>query len=205
MPKIYLARHGQDEDNANGILNGRRDTPLTKKGMEQAQALAENITEHNLPIQKVYTSPLKRAYQTAEIITEALALPKPESEPLLIEREFGRMTGQSIKDVEQLCAPDVIRTDTVTYFLCPQDAETFPQLKERAENLLAKLAEDGDMNNVLLVTHGDIGKMVYAAFYGIDWKDALTQFHFGNSEVLLLQEGAQPAERHIYQTQQENH
>jgi broad specificity phosphatase PhoE len=37
MLKLYLARHGQNLDNANGILNGHRDEPLTKKGMEKAR------------------------------------------------------------------------------------------------------------------------------------------------------------------------
>lgn len=47
MLTIYLARHGQDEDNANGILNGQRDNPLTKIGREQAAALARKIKELN--------------------------------------------------------------------------------------------------------------------------------------------------------------
>ena len=43
MLNVYLARHGQDEDNANGILNGRRDMPLTTLGVNQAKELAEKI------------------------------------------------------------------------------------------------------------------------------------------------------------------
>jgi len=39
---------------------------------------------------------------------------------------------------------------------------------------------------VLLVTHGDIGKMIYAAYHGIDWKIALNQFHFANTDVVKL-------------------
>ena len=44
MLNLYLARHGQDEDNAKGILNGRRDNPLTKLGVNQAKKLAENLS-----------------------------------------------------------------------------------------------------------------------------------------------------------------
>lgn len=40
MSKIYLARHGQDKDNSEGILNGHRDTPLTDIGIMLANVLA---------------------------------------------------------------------------------------------------------------------------------------------------------------------
>ena len=47
MLKIYLARHGQDQDNANGILNGQRDEPLTDIGINQAKQLAQKISDAN--------------------------------------------------------------------------------------------------------------------------------------------------------------
>lgn len=64
---IYLTRHGQDEDNAANILNGHRDMPLTAKGIEQAEELAAKIQAKNLRFEHVFTSPLIRARQTAEI------------------------------------------------------------------------------------------------------------------------------------------
>lgn len=198
---IYLARHGQDEDNANGILNGRRNTPLTETGIAQAYTLAENIKERQLQIESVHSSPLQRAYGTAEIIAAALDLPAPTQEDLLIERDFGVMTGKRITDIKELCAPDIIQADPITYFLSPAGAETFPQLIERSKKLLRKVAAA----NVLLVTHGDIGKMLYTAFYDLDWKDVLTEFHFGNSEVLLLAHGTARKDRHLYTTKQHNH
>lgn len=66
--KIYIVRHGQDQDNANGLLNGHRDTALTEIGIEQANQIATKIQEANLVFDKIYSSPLQRAYRTAEII-----------------------------------------------------------------------------------------------------------------------------------------
>ena len=205
MSKIYLARHGQDEDNANGILNGQRDTGLTKLGVEQAELLATNIKKYNLDINKIYTSPLQRAYKTAEIVSNNLGLDKPEILDSLIERDFGIMTGRFVKDIERLCAPDIIKSDPVTYFLSPANAETFPQLIERATNLLASLNTENFDGNMLLVTHGDIGKMIYTAYYKLDWKGVLRDFHFGNSEVLLLSKDSRPEDRYIHKAKQHNH
>jgi len=132
MTKIYIVRHGQDQDNANGLLNGHRDTALTKIGLEQANQIAAKIQEANLVFDKVYSSPLQRAYMTAEIIADRLQLPQPEKLDLLIERDFGIMSGQKVIDIEKLCSPHILKTNTITYFLEAEGAETFPQVQNRA-------------------------------------------------------------------------
>lgn len=205
MARIYVARHGQDEDNAQGILNGRRNTPLTQIGLGQARSLAQHIKDTGLSITKVYSSPLRRAYTTAEIVSEALALPKPEKLDLLIERDFGIMTGKYVQDIEKLCAPDIIKTDTVTYFLSPEGAESFPALLQRSEELLEWLRGNDTTGDILLICHSDIGKMIYATYYQLDWKEVLQQFHFGNSELLMLSEDSRPEDRHSNRVAQHNH
>ncbi|MFA5230620.1 MAG: phosphoglycerate mutase family protein, partial [Candidatus Paceibacterota bacterium] len=72
MLKIYLARHGQDQDNAMGILNGHRDNPLTDLGISQAHTMADKAKEKNLTFDVIYSSPLQRTFQTASIIGETL-------------------------------------------------------------------------------------------------------------------------------------
>lgn len=204
MPKIYLARHGQDEDNAKGILNGRRDLPLTAVGLGQARVLAEKIKGLDLRIATVFSSPLQRAYRTAAVVADALGAAQPEKLDLLIERDFGIMTGEPAADIERRCSPDIIKSDPITYFLSPEGAETFPDLLIRSQKILDWLQGNCPDKDVLLVTHGDLGKMIYARFYDLDWRDVLTQFHFGNSEVLLLDKDSRPEERHLHRAKQYN-
>jgi len=204
MLNIYLARHGQDEDNARGILNGRRDTPLTKKGIEQAKELARRIKEKDIHFDKIYTSPLQRAYKTAEIIADALDCGKPEKLDDLIERDFGIMTGKSHAQIEKLCSPNILRTETVTYFLSPEGAETFPQLIKRAKRLLEYLKKKHKDGNILLVTHGDFGKMLYCAYYNLDWKEVLKMFHFGNSDLLFMSPKSKAEDVYVFRSQQYN-
>lgn len=205
MLNVYIARHGQNEDNANGILNGHRDLPLTELGRAQARELALGIKEKGLTFDAVLSSPLCRAYETGEIVTNALGLSKPEIMPDLIERDFGIMTGKPIKDIETLCAPDIIKTNIITYFLSPEGAETFPDLLVRASKVVAEIKEKYTDGSVLLVCHGDIGKFMYAAYYGFDWMWALTKFHFGNSELLLLSPDSSVDETHVISIKQHNH
>ena len=63
MLNIYMARHGQDEDNVLGILNGRRDKSLTKEGIKQAEKLASKISKAGMSFDKIYSSPLKRTLE----------------------------------------------------------------------------------------------------------------------------------------------
>lgn len=205
MLKIYIARHGQNEDNANGILNGHRDMPLTAVGERQAHELADGIKDIGFTFDAVYTSPLLRAKRTAEVVCETLGLAEPTVLDSLIERDFGTMTGELASDIERLCAPDIVKTDTITYFLSPPGAETFPDLLERASRALDYIRAEHQSGTVLLSTHGDFGKMLYASYYGLPWLDMLTLFHFGNCELLLLAEGANPNEPHVVKIEQHNH
>ena len=204
MTKIYLARHGQDLDNAAGILNGRRDQPLTILGQNQAHQLAEKILETGIRFDKIYSSPLQRAFETAQIISMAMGMSHPEKMEQLIERDFGTMSGKAAREIESLCAPDILKTATITYFLSPEGAETFPQLLARAGKLLEQLASQTDDETILLMTHGDFGKMLYAAFYGLEWQEVLSAFHFGNSELLMLEKGALHERRKVFDIQQFN-
>lgn len=204
MLTIYLARHGQDQDNANGILNGRRDMPLTSKGLEQAHQVASKIKEHNLSFDHIFASPLQRAFKTACIIADTTGMPEPTVMPELIERDFGVMSGKEQTQIVELCTPDILKTDTITYFLSPAGAETFPDLLARATKLLMKLTAEHPDGKVLLVTHGDFGKMIYAAYYDLDWMNVLKLFHFGNSELLELSPTSRPDETHVFTIEQHN-
>ena len=230
MVKIYVSRHGQDADNANGVLNGHRNGPLTDLGRQQATNVAQKMldagfrfsttsrsddaAEGKTILSAIYSSPLIRALHTARIFADVLkngSSDEGEVQPLddLIERDFGIMAGLPTSSIPAICGEDkILVTDTINYFLDPEGAETFPQLVERAKRLIAHietLTKDLPTDSsILLVTHGDFGKMIYAAYYDIPWEDVLRQFHFGNSEVLLLSKDSSPDKAHVFETQQFN-
>ena len=74
---IYIVRHGQTEMNNRKALQGRSDVPLNETGIAQARAAAEKLT--GIRFDRVYTSPLIRAIQTAKIIV-------PYVEPVMDDR-----------------------------------------------------------------------------------------------------------------------
>lgn len=206
MVEIFITRHGQNEDNEKGIVNGHRDRPLTQLGKSQAHQLAVEIKKRGITFDAVYASPLSRASETARIICDMLDLPAPEVLDLLIERDFGFMTGRHISDIPRLCPPHhILQADPITYFLAGEGVETFPQTKVRGRQALEFVQARHTSGSVLLVGHGDQGKMIYSAYHEMDCNDVLTGFHFGNCELVKLCKGTTLSESRIIQLNQHNH
>ena len=181
--KLLLIRHGQDEDNAKGILNGRRNTALTKFGIRQASAAAQELKKYDIDI--IYASPLARAYQTAQIISNIIAVDTVIVDQHLIERDFGILAGKPVADIPRY-ADKIIVADKINYFLKVDGAETFPELYDRAWRILVDIQSRHSDNTILMVTHGDIGKMIRGVFYGLDWKESLQAPYFDNAEIIEL-------------------
>ncbi|MFA5013840.1 MAG: histidine phosphatase family protein [Candidatus Paceibacterota bacterium] len=186
MSKIFLVRHGQDTDNAAKILNGRRDTELTELGREQARKVAEKLCDNE--IQVIFASPLKRTYETARIIATGLGIDEIITDERLIEREFGVFTGRPVADIPKY-TDKIISTDKVNYFLEVEGSESFPMLLERGKEILQEIKQRYPNENVLVVTHGDIGMMIRAAYHNWSWEQGLRAPYFENTGVLELSEG----------------
>lgn len=183
MASIFLVRHGQDIDNEKGILNGHRDTDLTSLGKDQALRVAKKLRDKDIEV--ILSSPLKRTRQTAEIIAREFNL-EVVPEGLLVERDFGILTGKPVSRIKDL-AKEVLDTDQVSYFLEVEGAEDFPALIKRANRLLVKIREKYGLDkNILLVTHGDIGKMIRATYNNWTWEEGLKTPHFDNTDVIEL-------------------
>jgi len=183
--KIFLVRHGQDTDNADKILNGRRDTSLTVLGREQARIAGSKLKDNQIEI--IYCSPLRRAYETAKIIAEELAVDEVITDQYLIERDFGILTGKKVDDIPKY-TDKILVSDRVNYFLEVDGAETFPALYSRGRKIIRKIQDRHPNSNILIVTHGDIGKMIRAAYHGWSWEDGLKTPYFDNTGVLELSE-----------------
>ncbi len=157
--KIYIVRHGESEDMAKKV-HQRGESPLTEAGQKQAAIVAKRFK--SIPVDFIWASPLKRAYQTAEAIAKELNL-KIVAEPLLEEEKRpSEMEGlkRDSKTAKQ------IRMKLMQNFHNSKfrfsDEHTFEDLKLRAVNLKAKLTKNSG-KDIVLVTHGIMAKSFLAA------------------------------------------
>lgn len=93
---LVLLRHGESVMNAGGCFTGRLDVGLTAVGFSQAVEAAELIAHHGITVDRVVTSPMLRARETAEIVVARLGVrAEPITEDALVERDYGRLTGMA--------------------------------------------------------------------------------------------------------------
>jgi len=97
--RLLLIRHAESQGNVERRLQGRREFPLTERGLCQAEALAERLL--SLPLSALYSSPVGRAMETAEVIAAKACL-RVIAEPRLQEYDFGDavsgLTWQEIRE-----------------------------------------------------------------------------------------------------------
>jgi broad specificity phosphatase PhoE len=96
---LFIARHGETVDNANGLILGRRDPPLSEIGREQSARLAQQAAA--LGLVALWCSPLLRARQTAAVVAEAIGVAATILDNL-IESDRGAWEGQSVAGIAEL-------------------------------------------------------------------------------------------------------
>ncbi|MBP3688091.1 MAG: histidine phosphatase family protein [Alphaproteobacteria bacterium] len=153
---LYLMRHGQTDWNLEGRIQGKNDLPLNETGVKQAHKAACNFLELKKAIETVYTSDLKRAKKTAEIISASLDLPMHYTKQLR-EMDFGKAEG--IKGMDLAAKFPYIHQafndikNPERYDIGYPMGETVGQVQKRFMKVVQRLWEDG-RENVLIVTHG---------------------------------------------------
>ncbi|MDE5787271.1 MAG: histidine phosphatase family protein [Bacteroidaceae bacterium] len=152
--KLYIARHGQTEENVQRILQGQMPGHLTETGIRQAEELREKLRD--IRFERILTSDLLRAVDTTRIISEPHG-GQFELEPLLRERDFGIHTG----------GPYI----KISHDLDPS-AETMKQLSQRAADFLNKVsmwrgAEEEECN-LLAVSHGLFLRVLQAVYHNVE-------------------------------------
>ena len=144
---IYIVRHGQTEKNRAKLLQGRSDAPLNEAGIRQAEELRAAFAEADITIDRVYSSPMGRAVQTAAIIADGIT---PETDDRLIEMDYGPYEGMDLTNP----APEVIYffQDFVNH-PAPKGMEPLQCVVARLGTFLEEIREYAAEHNILIATH----------------------------------------------------
>ena len=149
---IYLVRHGESQANQEKLFYGSLDSPLTEKGIKDAKLAAKKLK--NLPVVKLYTSPLLRAYKTAEFISEEKGL-EIHADARLVEQHFGDFEGFTYEQLKENHGNAF--TDYYHGSWCaetPLGGESFAQMVERIEPFLKEIVEKKE--DCLIVSHNGV-------------------------------------------------
>lgn len=155
MKNIYLVRHGEALDDIEDTFGGWADDPLTQRGLDLAEELAKELV--NLGIKKIYSSPLKRARVTAEIIGKNINLPVEVIEDLKERNRYGVLTGMKIKEAEDKY-PDMV-AQVKNYLITIRGAESYENYKKRVLKVIRQIIRK-DKEDLLIVCHNGTFRVV---------------------------------------------
>lgn len=176
MTSIYLIRHGQTDWNIDGRYQGQADPPLNKKGLEQAEQLVDNLKNEDLEL--VYTSPLLRAKQTAEILTDHLMIPLKE-DPRLMEIHQGEWQTKLRAEI-QASYPDVFKAwETNPWEVTPPGGENLFQVQERVNSVVDDITKLHPAHKVGVVTHRIPIALIKVQYQDLD-PDIVRSIHLPN-------------------------
>ncbi|MDD3114028.1 MAG: histidine phosphatase family protein [Candidatus Izemoplasmatales bacterium] len=151
MNELIMVRHGETDANHQYLVQGRTDNPLNAVGKEQAVQTARFFLSRKEGFSAIYSSPLTRAFETAEIIRLELAIAKEIIvHPGLIERNFGDYDGEKINDAYY----EGVFAGTLPHM------EKNAELEKRVDRAIREICEENPGQRILIVTHSHVIKSV---------------------------------------------
>lgn len=195
--EIYVFRHGETLWNKDKRLQGSADVELNEKGRELARIRAGEL--EGLAVDAIYSSPLKRAYETAVILAGDRKL-EVQTDPRIRELSFGSFEGRNMRELE---ADETLAFryffDQPERYVPPVDGETLEALIQRAGSFMQQVIEPlaSSYNRVFIVAHGAMNKAIMAYALGREVREFWAGGLQRNCEAMILeyQDGAYVAKR----------
>ena len=196
MTKIILARHGQSEANINLYFAGQYDAGLTEQGRLQAELLANWVFE-NYKIDKIYSSDLKRAYDTAVPLAEKcnLGIIKTSNFREIFAGDWQAMPYDTIKNTYtedwKVWLEDIGNSGCT-------NGETVEELSKRVVKEITRIAKENDGKTIFIATHATPIRAIMTVFQKgnisfareVDWTPnasvTVCNFDDGNIEFELV-------------------
>ena len=149
-PSIYLIRHCSTKDSEEKRYSGR-ETPLNSKGINEAHKLAKEFVR--IGIKRIYSSPYKRALETAKIIQNSCRC-SLEIIDNLREIDHGLWTGYTVEEVKKIWKKEFDMRGKFPKIIPPPGGETLQHLQKRTLEALKEIIASNYQGKTLIVAHG---------------------------------------------------
>jgi len=163
--KLYLVRHGESEWNKLQRIQGHKNIPLSEMGRYQASKLAKRLKNEEIDL--IYSSDLKRAFETAKIVGDELGI---EVTPLEAFREIrmGVWEGLSIEEVIKNYPEEHLKWMNEPHNFHLEGAETLLDLQKRSIKAVNKIFEANPNKNIMIVSHSATIKVIILGILNMD-------------------------------------
>jgi len=182
--QVCIARHGETDWNIAGILQGWIDVAVNDEGRRQAHELAAAFAGSGFS--SIYSSPLSRALETAEIISRALQLGPPVCHEGLKERNFGAIQGipkTELAELNPVLLQQILKRNPGCFF---EQGESMDDFAGRILDAIMSIAEPNAGKRVLVITHGWVMDVITRHINNLP-RSAILNMKRKNGEFLWLE------------------
>jgi broad specificity phosphatase PhoE len=155
---FYFVRHGESEGNAAHVFTGQTDSPLTARGRQQAESVADELAK--VKFDRIVSSDLARARDTATVIAKRHRVPV-EVVPELREIDVGDRTGKTFDETRGL--PNWNDDGFVAW----PGGETLDLVLARTLGAIDRLTRESPGKTILVVGHGGVNRILLSHFLGV--------------------------------------
>ncbi len=184
MVKIYLVRHAEAQGNVEEFFQGHIDTDVSEKGRKQLECLAERFKD--IPIEEVYTSPLRRARATAEAVNKYHRLPLTV-DPHIIEIYAGDWEGVRWSELPEKFPHEYeLWSKQINKFKAPH-GESTRQVYDRMKLAMRNIAAENNGKIIAVISHGMAIKAYLNYADGREWENYADPGWSDNTAVSLIE------------------
>ena len=159
---LRIVRHAESTANAQGRWQGRHDYPLSDLGRQQASRLRDRFESEDYLPTRIYSSPLSRTLETAQVASSIWDLPITQVDDL-IETDVGICSGMTWEEIETRMPDIAVEFAKSRDLDMIEGAETFAQRSTRARRVVDRMiADHTDEDTVLVFSHGGIIQNIFA-------------------------------------------
>jgi broad specificity phosphatase PhoE len=182
IERVYIVRHGETDYNATGRWQGFLDIPLNDQGRKQAAHLARYLQEQGETIDRIYTSDLTRARETADIIAQAFGL-DAQPELRLRETNVGVFQGLTNPEIDAQYGEIRLQWNNDEHYAVP-NGESRIQVQQRMMEVWHEWTGHLALRHLMIVSHGgSIRWLLRGLFPHVDHNS----YHLPNTSLTILQ------------------
>lgn len=164
MTRIIIARHGETDWNVGEVFRGRLDIGLNETGLAQAEALGQHLADFS--VEAVYSSPLKRALDTAGAVTSHHSLNVSVAQGL-VDFNYGTWQGLTHQEVKERHTELYHRWLAEPHLVTMPDGESLDDVAERARQVVETVVASHE-GTLVLVSHRVVNKVLICNLLGLD-------------------------------------
>jgi len=180
--KTVWVRHGQSEYNVQDIATGWHDPELTELGCQQALEIAEKLSKKYLEIAEIYSSDLRRSYNTAKIIVDNTSWGCDiKITPEIRERDYGDWSGKSKDQLRKELGEELFLAIRRGWYIGPNNGESLKDTAGRVAGFLKELKESTLPH--IIVCHGNTIRAV-SVVLGYSTPDSILNWQINTGDIV---------------------